>query len=218
MGQKSSKGREEVVSDLEKRMVAAVIARHKDPNRKVPPSFDAVALKFPVINKAFSEVREVFNKFDVDKSKTIDLEEMKSCFKDLHFQIPEGEVHAYFKESDMDGSGNIEFREFVVIIALSYLLAPPSSNGALSPQLQKAVESIVDAFMFCDKDGSGYVSKDEITNSFAETCGNLRRPSGGVRSVIGPRWLEMDWDANGTVSFKEFLFAFADWVGADEED
>lgn len=77
MGQKSSKRRQEVVSELEKRMVAAVVARHKDPNRKVPPSFDAVALKFPVINKAFREVREVFNKFDVDKSKTIDLDEMK---------------------------------------------------------------------------------------------------------------------------------------------
>lgn len=143
---------------------------------------------------------------------------VQSCFKDLHFQVPEGEVQAYFTESDMDGSGKIDFREFVVIIALSYLLAPPKRDGALSPQLQKAVESIVDAFLFCDKDGSGYVSKDEITNSFAETSGNLRRPTGGVKSVVGPRWLEMDWDANGKVSFKEFLFAFADWVGADEDE
>jgi hypothetical protein len=29
---------------------------------------------------------------------------------------------------------------------------------------------------------------------------------------------EMDWDKNGTVTFKEFLFAFTRWVGLDNED
>jgi calcium-binding protein CML len=29
---------------------------------------------------------------------------------------------------------------------------------------------------------------------------------------------EMDWDKNGTVTFKEFLFAFTRWVGIDNED
>jgi calcium-binding protein CML len=30
---------------------------------------------------------------------------------------------------------------------------------------------------------------------------------------------EMDWDKNGTVTFKEFLFAFTRWIGiGDLED
>lgn len=29
---------------------------------------------------------------------------------------------------------------------------------------------------------------------------------------------EMDWDKNGMVTFKEFLFAFTRWVGIDEVD
>lgn len=28
----------------------------------------------------------------------------------------------------------------------------------------------------------------------------------------------MDWDKNGMVNFKEFLFAFTRWVGIDEVD
>lgn len=28
----------------------------------------------------------------------------------------------------------------------------------------------------------------------------------------------MDWDKNGTVTFKEFLFAFTRWVGLDENE
>lgn len=29
---------------------------------------------------------------------------------------------------------------------------------------------------------------------------------------------EMDWDHNGMVNFKEFLFAFTYWVGIDENE
>ena len=29
---------------------------------------------------------------------------------------------------------------------------------------------------------------------------------------------EMDWDKNGMVNYKEFLFAFTRWVGFDEND
>jgi calcium-binding protein CML len=28
----------------------------------------------------------------------------------------------------------------------------------------------------------------------------------------------MDWDKNGMVTFKEFLFAFTHWVGIDENE
>jgi hypothetical protein len=77
MGQNSSKGKEQVVSDLERRLVAAVIARQKTGDGKVPPSFDAIALKFPTIRRAFRQLRNVFDKFDADRTNTIDLQEMK---------------------------------------------------------------------------------------------------------------------------------------------
>lgn len=28
----------------------------------------------------------------------------------------------------------------------------------------------------------------------------------------------MDWDKNGMVNFKEFLFAFTSWVGIEDEE
>ena len=28
----------------------------------------------------------------------------------------------------------------------------------------------------------------------------------------------MDWNHDGTISYKEFLFAFSTWTGADEDD
>lgn len=39
--------------------------------------------------------------------------------------------------------------------------------------------------------------------------------------VLGPHFTiaeEMDWDKNGMVNFKEFLFAFTNWVGIDDNE
>jgi calcium-binding protein CML len=38
---------------------------------------------------------------------------------------------------------------------------------------------------------------------------------------LGPQFTiaeEMDWDKNGMVNFKEFLFAFTNWVGIDDNE
>ncbi|KAF8670659.1 hypothetical protein HU200_050471 [Digitaria exilis] len=55
-------------------------------------------------------------------------------------------------------------------------------------------ETLVDAFIFLDKNKDGYVSKDELIKS--------------------KKWT---W-TNGIVSFKEFLFAFTCRVGIDENE
>lgn len=37
--------------------------------------------------------------------------------------------------------------------------------------------------------------------------------------VFSAKWTEeMDWDKNGMVNFKEFLFAFTSWVGIEDEE
>ena len=32
------------------------------------------------------------------------------------------------------------------------------------------------------------------------------------------RWEELDWDADGSITFKEFLFAMFKWCGLDDEE
>lgn len=43
-----------------------------------------------------------------------------------------------------------------------------------------------------------------------------RTNSGNVMLSEG-RFLEMDWDKDGEITFKEFLMAFESWVGVDEQ-
>nr|CAB3468379.1 unnamed protein product [Digitaria exilis] len=80
--------------------------------------------------------------------------------------------------------------------------------------LEATFETLVDAFVFLDKNKDGYVSKDEMIQAINETTTG-ERSSGRIAMK---RFEEMDWDKNGMVSFKEFLFAFTRWVGIDENE
>ena len=43
--------------------------------------------------------------------------------------------------------------------------------------------------------------------------------SAGAASVLSAeRWKEMDWDDDGTITFKEFFWAFQGWISAEDED
>ncbi|MBA0567496.1 hypothetical protein Golob_012230 [Gossypium lobatum] len=78
------------------------------------------------------------------------------------------------------------------------------------PNLEATFETLVDAFVLLDKNKDGYVSKNEMVQAINESG---ERSSGPIATK---RFEEMDWDKNGSVSFKEFLFAFTTWVGIEE--
>lgn len=179
-------------------------------------SFNSIIMKFPKIDKTFEAVRGSFRKFDKNGNGTLELEELMECFKDLKVSFTDEEIKDLYAESDMNSNSGIDFKEFIVLLALVYLLEKPTEKGIKSrlglPQLEVTFDRIADAFVFFDKDGDGYVSKKEIVQAMDEA-------SPGSRRIGLKRFEEMDWDKNGLITFKEFLFAFTNWVGLkDEED
>jgi calcium-binding protein CML len=162
---------------------------------------------------------------DKDGSGAIDMEELKHCLKELKVEISEKEVEELHAESDMDSSHVIEFKEFIVLLALVYLLGVSSCSGSTSepgqptqksriglPQLEATFDTIVEAFVFFDRNKDGYVSKEDLVDAI-----NRSSPGRQGDKIGLERFEEMDWDKNGTVTFKEFLFAFTDWVGLEDE-
>lgn len=67
---------------------------------------------------------------DKNKSGSIDLNELQLCFKELQVDFCEEEIQAFYKECDMDSSNVIEFKEFIVVLALVYLLGTPKSQSS----------------------------------------------------------------------------------------
>lgn len=180
-------------------------------------SFNSIILKFPKIDVGLRKCKNIFEQFDEDKNGSIDPDELKHCFCELKINFSDEEINDLFNACDISDDRMMKFNEFIVLLCLVYLLKDdPSSLQAKSrmgmPDLEATFETLVDAFVFLDKNKDGYVSKGEMIQAIDETG---ERASGRIALK---RFEEMDWDNNGMVNFKEFLFAFTSWVGIDDDE
>ncbi|OMO83854.1 Calcium-binding EF-hand [Corchorus capsularis] len=155
---------------------------------------------------------------DEDCNGAIDHEELKKCLRKLDVSFTDEEINDLFKACDINEDMGVKFNEFIVLLCLVYLLkdnatALETKSRMGMPNLEATFETLVDAFVFLDKNKDGYVSKNEMVQAINESG---ERSSGRIAMK---RFEEMDWDKNGSVNFKEFLFAFTRWVGiGDLED
>ncbi|CAL5341532.1 unnamed protein product [Camellia sinensis] len=200
---------------LEAKMVEAMQRRASEGSSM--KSFNSIILKFPKIDESLRKCKAIFEQFDEDANGTIDPEELKRCFLKLEINLPEEEINDLFEACDIYENLGMKFNEFIVLLCLVYLLKEnPTALHAKSrmgmPSLEATFETLVNAFVFLDKNKDGYVSKSEMIDAINETTTG-ERSSGRIAMK---RFEEMDWDRNGMVNFKEFLFAFTRWVGIDD--
>lgn len=68
---------------------------------------------------------------DEDSNGTIDNVELKKCLHTLAFVIRDEEIDDLFSYCDMDENEGIQFKEFIVLLCLIYLLTDfsTSTNG-----------------------------------------------------------------------------------------
>ncbi|XP_039000351.1 probable calcium-binding protein CML22 [Hibiscus syriacus] len=156
---------------------------------------------------------------DEDSSGTIDCEELNKCLDKLQLRLTKEEVEDLFRSCDINGSQGIQFSEFIVLLCLIYLLMKPSSSPdntlkMNSQQLETTFATIIEAFLFLDKNGDGKMNKKDMMKALNETSPWER----SLARITRTRFKEMDWDKNGKFSFREFLFAFIDWVGIESDD
>jgi calcium-binding protein CML len=189
-------------------------------------------LNFGKINTQFKKLKETFVKFDTDDSNTIEIAELHEVVNSLcnTNKASQEDVVALFNAADREHGGHLDFKAFLVCLALGYVLEKiPQQNaegkevtmteGAL--HLSKVFEYVIDAFLAFDTDASGYIEKAEVMKMFGTTPSASKHAhrTAGSQSVIGKeRWAQMDWDHDGRITFKEFLLAFSTWTGLDDDD
>lgn len=216
LGRSDSMKQSSPVSKLEAKMVEAIQKRALQGTTM--RSFNSVILKFPKIDESLRKCKTIFEEFDEDSNGTIDREELTYCFQKLQIKFSEEEFDDLFTGCDINEDVGMKFNEFIVLLCLVYLLKEPSAETVEShmgfPELEATFDTLINAFVFLDKNRDGYVSKSEMVDAINETTSG-ERSSGRIAMR---RFEEMDWDNNGTVTFKEFLFAFTRWVGIDEAE
>lgn len=180
-------------------------------------SFNSIIMKFPKIDEGLRKCKTIFEQFDEDSNGEIGKEELKNCFQKLEISFTE-EISDLFEACDINEDMGMKYNEFIVFLCLVYLLNDPTASEAKTKMglgdLESTFETLVDAFVFLDKNKDGYVSKDEMIQAINESIPGER----SAGRIAMKRFEEMDWDKNGMVTFKEFLFAFTRWVGIGENE
>jgi len=135
--------------------------------------------------------RELFNLFDPSNTGLIGPEILIQTLSVLGFDSDEEELRKHLEAVDLDGDGEIDFTEFVCMLANARM--SPNSNA-----IQK-ISEMREAFAMYDADGGGTLDVNEIHNTMVELGQNVSRVQ--AQAMMDA----VDDDGDGEIGFKEFL-------------
>ena len=131
------------------------------------------------------EFREAFNMFDKDGGGSIDASELRDLMISVGQNCTEGELKEMVLAADADGTGDIDFLEFAVLMA--HKMTDENKDDTLKK-----------AFAVFDASGDGFISAQEMRKIMFNLGENLQQED--VEAVIG----EVDVDGDGQINYQEF--------------
>lgn len=127
------------------------------------------------------KMEEIFSAMDENNDGMLSKQEISNGYEEhFGYQIEDEELDKLFAAIDTDGSGAIDYSEFLM--------------ATMNEQQLMSKEKLKTAFKMFDKDGSGTISIDEIKDAL----GNLDEES-AIKMIK-----EVDQDDDGEISFEEF--------------
>ncbi|KFK36795.1 hypothetical protein AALP_AA4G172000 [Arabis alpina] len=145
-----------------------------------------IAIK--VIAESLSEeeiagLKEMFKMIDTDNSGHITLEELKKGLDRVGANLKDSEILGLMQAADIDNSGTIDYGEFIA--AMVHL-----------NKIEKE-DHLFTAFNYFDKDGSGYITRDELQQGCTQF---------GLKDVhLDDILREVDKDNDGRIDYSEFV-------------
>lgn len=128
-------------------------------------------------------LKEMFKMIDTDNSGQITFEELKVGLQKFGANLNESEIHDLMQSADVDNSGTIDYGEFIA--------------ATLHLNKVEREDHLVAAFAYFDKDGSGYITQDELQQACEEFgLGDVR-----LEEMIR----EADQDNDGRIDYNEFV-------------
>ncbi|KAJ4828739.1 hypothetical protein Tsubulata_025154 [Turnera subulata] len=145
-----------------------------------------LALKVIAENLSEEEItglKAMFANMDTDSSGTITYEELKSGLARLGSRLSEAEVKQLMEAADVDGNGTIDYIEFI--------------SATMHRHRLERDEHLYKAFQFFDKDGSGYITRDELEAAMKDYG---MGDEASIKEIIS----EVDADNDGRINYEEF--------------
>ncbi|XP_010348000.1 calmodulin-like protein 3 [Saimiri boliviensis] len=133
-----------------------------------------------------TEFKEAFSLFDKDGDGCITTRELGTVMRSLGQNPTEAELQDMMREIDQDGSGTVDFPEFLRMMARK--MRDTDSE-----------EEIREAFRVFDKDGNGFISASELRHIMTRLGEKLSDEE--VDEMIRAA----DADGDGQVNYEEFV-------------
>lgn len=130
-------------------------------------------------------LRRVFELMDTSRNGTVDFKEFKKGLAQSRFT--DEEMEQIFESIDVDKSGQIQYTEF--------LAATLEARGYLEE------ERIAEAFQSIDRDGSGYIDREDLRKILGASC---------TPDQIDEIVRMADKNKDGIISYEEFFDVFRD--------
>mmetsp|Transcript_20895 Transcript_20895/g.33838 ORF Transcript_20895/g.33838 Transcript_20895/m.33838 type:complete len:260 (+) Transcript_20895:46-825(+) len=199
-------------TDLEKRLQKVISAyRGESKDGKVVDSkalFTKMQLKFPKFKLAFESVRNLYKSLDENNDGGMDMSEFEKALRQHGAEMSKKDIEVLFQGVDINGDKMLSFKEFSVCMALGYVVNTiPKFSG--SEKFVEAFEAAFSMFLSYDKSHLGVIEHEHMLTAFREM---------GQTSVAEERLKELDPDNDGYITFIEFLTAFQEWVGVEDEE
>merc|ERR1711893_145843 len=137
------------------------------------------------MGEQIGEFREAFSLFDKDGDGTITTKELGTVMRSLGQNPSDEELQDMINEVDVDGNGEIDFEEFLQMMAKKM-------------KETDSEEEIREAFKVFDKDGDGFLTPKELRTVMANLGEKLTDEE--IEEMIR----EADEDGDGKVNYDEF--------------
>ncbi|WVZ61974.1 hypothetical protein U9M48_011778 [Paspalum notatum var. saurae] len=128
-------------------------------------------------------LKEMFKMLDTDNSGYITLEELKSGLKRVGANLKDSEIITLMEAADIDNSGSIDYGEFLA--------------ATLHLNKVEREDHLFAAFSYFDKDGSGYITLDELQKA----CEEFGIEDAHLEDIIR----DIDQDNDGRIDYNEFV-------------
>ncbi|XP_010518657.1 PREDICTED: calcium-dependent protein kinase 20-like [Tarenaya hassleriana] len=128
-------------------------------------------------------LKQMFKMIDTDNSGHITLQELKNGLERVGANLQDSEIAGLMQAADIDNSGTIDYGEFIAAMV--------NLN-----KIQKE-DHLFTAFSYFDKDGSGYITRDELQ----QACKQFGLADFHLDDILH----EVDKDNDGRIDYSEFV-------------